>query len=116
MTPAMVAYYFKDKSGCSKPWCARRWTPLRNVIDASVQEHEPGAHSSKVSSAATWPHLPGAPWIPQLLIREVISRDSPLRAMFVEEFASQAVAVVPARVLEEINAGAGCGMTWIPAT
>ena len=104
MTPAMVAYYFQDKSGLLEAVVRDALGTVRNVIEASVQDHESGAFIDgliKRYMAA----LSGAPWIPQLLIREVISRDTPLRAVFVEEFARQAVAVVPERVLEEINQG-----------
>ncbi len=104
MTPAMVAYYFRDKSGLLEAVVREALATLRNVIDESVREYEPGKFIEGLIRRYTGA-LAGAPWIPQLLIREVISRDSPLRAVFVEEFASQAVAVIPERVLEEISQG-----------
>lgn len=104
MTPAMVAYYFKDKSGLLEAVVREALTVLRGVIEASVREHVPGGFVEGLIRRYLTA-LAGAPWIPQLLIREVISRDSPLRTLFVEEFASQAVAVVPGRILEEISEG-----------
>jgi len=104
MTPAMVAYYFKDKSGLLEAVVREALGTLRQVIDQSVEDYQPGAFVAGLIRRYM-AALAGAPWIPQVLIREVISRDSPLRTLFVEEFASQAVAIVPGRVLEEINQG-----------
>ncbi len=104
MTPAMVAYYFKGKNGLVEAVVREALATLREVIEASVSEHVPGAFLEGLIRRYL-AALAGSPWIPQLLIREVISRDSPLRTLFVEEFASQAVAVVPDRVLEEISQG-----------
>jgi AcrR family transcriptional regulator len=104
MTPAMVAYYFNDKSGLLEAVVREALATLRTVIDESVQAYEPGTFLEGLIRRYL-AALASAPWIPQLLIREVISRESPLRAIFVEEFASTAVAVVPERMLEEINQG-----------
>ncbi len=104
VTPAMVAYYFRDKSGLLEAVVRKGLGTLLEVIDASAATHEPGAFLSglvrRYLSA-----LAADPWIPQILIREVISRESPLRDLFVEEFASHAVSVVPDRVLEEMRQG-----------
>ena len=104
MTPAMVAYYFKDKSGLLEAVVREALATMSKVIDDSVHDYEPGTFLEGLIRRYL-AALASAPWIPQLLIREVISRESPLRGIFVEEFASRAVAVVPARVLEEINQG-----------
>ena len=45
------------------------------------------------------------PWIPQILIREVVSRDTPLRQLFIDRFASRALKIVPPKVMAEIESG-----------
>ena len=104
MTPAMVAYYFKDKSGLLEAVVREALARLRQVIEESVRDYEPGGFVAGLIRRYL-KALSSAPWIPQVLIREVISRESPLRTLFAEEFASQAVAVVPGRVLDEIAQG-----------
>jgi AcrR family transcriptional regulator len=105
VTPAMVAYYFDDKSGLLEAVVRKALETLREVIDKSVGEHPPGRFLDTLIGRYL-AALAAAPWIPQILIREVISRDSPLRLLFVEEFASYAVSVVPDKVRDEIGRGA----------
>ncbi|MCB1686681.1 MAG: TetR family transcriptional regulator [Pseudomonadales bacterium] len=104
VTPAMVAYYFKDKAG------------LLEAVVIDGLERLFGALEGAVAASQTEPLVPvlvrsylrvisADPWIPQLLMREVISRDTPLRTLFVERFARRALALVPARVMEEMQAG-----------
>jgi AcrR family transcriptional regulator len=38
------------------------------------------------------------PWLPRLIVREVVSRDTPLRARFVRSFAARAARIAPALV------------------
>ena len=45
------------------------------------------------------------PWIPQLLVREVISTNGPARQQFVEQFAAKAARIVPARIAQEVRDG-----------
>ena len=42
VTPAMVAYYFDDKSGLLEAVVRKALETLREVIDKSVGEHPPG--------------------------------------------------------------------------
>jgi len=104
VTPAMVAYYFSDKSGLKEAVVRSGLTQLLNVIRSAIDTHEPGRFTEALvrSYVAV---VVREPWIPQILIREVISKDSPLRTLFVEEFAAKAVALVPPVVAEEIRQG-----------
>lgn len=105
VTPAMVAYYFKDKSGLLEAVVRKGLESLREVVDDAVADQKPGAFVARLI-----PHYLAAlarePWIPQVIIREVISAESPLRHIFIEEFALHAAAAVPERVIEEIRQGA----------
>lgn len=104
VTPAMVAYYFRDKSGLLEAVVRRGLEHLLAVIHAAIDGHPPGQFVQTLVRAYV-AAVVREPWIPQILIREVISKDSPLRVLFVEEFAAQAVALVPPRVAEEIRVG-----------
>ena len=104
VTPAMVAYYFKDKSGLLEAVVRRSLGVLLGVVEASVAEHEPGAFVASLVPRYL-SALSEEPWIPQVLIREVISRESPLRQIFIDDFARHAAAAVPAKIMEEIATG-----------
>lgn len=104
VTPAMVAYYFKDKAG------------LLEAVVIDGLERLFSALETAVAASRTEPLVPvlvrgylgvisADPWIPQLLMREVVSRETPLRALFVERFARRAFELMPARVMAEIQSG-----------
>ncbi|MGE0623329.1 MAG: TetR/AcrR family transcriptional regulator [Pseudomonadales bacterium] len=104
VTPAMVAYYFRDKSGLMEAVVRAGLEHLLSVVRGAVDTHEPGRFTevlvrSYVSAVVR------EPWIPQLLIREVISKETPLRTLFMEEFARRAIELVPPRLAEEIRRG-----------
>jgi AcrR family transcriptional regulator len=105
VTPAMVAYYFRDKSGLLEAVVRQGLGALLRVVETAVREHEPGEFLPTIIRRYL-AALAADPWIPQILIREVISRESPLRELFIEEFASHAVSVVPAEVLDDMGRGA----------
>ena len=104
VTPAMVAYYFRDKSGLLEAVVRQALGTLLRVIEDSAANHQPGRFLAALVHGYL-AALAADPWIPQILIREVISRESPLRVLFIEEFASHAVSVVPAKVLEDMDQG-----------
>jgi len=105
VTPAMVAYYFRDKSGLLEAVVRQGLGILLGVVEAAVREHEPGEFLPEMIRRYL-SALASDPWIPQILIREVVSRDSSLRELFIEEFATHAVSVVPAEVIDDMRRGA----------
>lgn len=105
VSPAMVAYYFKDKSGLLEAVVRTGLGTMLGVVQASVADHEPGTFVARLIPRYMTA-LANEPWIPQIMIREVISRESPLRQLFIEEFAMHAAAAVPERILEEVSQGA----------
>jgi AcrR family transcriptional regulator len=105
VTPAMVAYYFKDKSGLLEAVVRRGLGILLEVVETVVADHVPGEFVPELIDGYLGT-LSRHPWIPQILIREVVSKDTPLRALFMEEFAQRAATLVPARVESEMREGA----------
>ena len=104
VTPAMVAYYFRDKSGLLEAVVRQGLERLIGVVRAAVDAHAPGRFAETLIHEYIRAVV-REPWIPQILIREVISKESPLRTLFVEEFVSKAVSLVPPRVADEIRSG-----------
>ena len=100
---AMIRYYFGSKPGLYKEVCNGVIQPLRSRIDAM------SAGSINVEIGALlgpamrmWAMNP---WLPGLIIREVLSPDGPLRAMFVREFPERLVPLVEKLVRAEIERG-----------
>jgi TetR/AcrR family transcriptional regulator len=105
VTPGMIAYYFGDKLGL-----------LQAVLDA-VFERLLGELRTLAAAPLPQRSLPETliglyidvlgrdPWIAQFLMREVLSRDGPIRERFIERFASQAARIAPLLFAEEIRSG-----------
>lgn len=105
VTPAMVAYYFRDKHGLLEAVLVEGV----ELILATLRETfaEPGEQGDVLPRfvRAYLGVLTAHPWIPRIIVQEVISRDTPLRELFVQRFASQAVALVAPKLAGEIRAG-----------
>ena len=104
-SPAMIAYYFGDKPGLLT-------AILDSLFDRLIEEV--GTHvmasPDDVSVAETFVRayvglISREPWIPQLIVREVLSNDGPLRAHFAERFAARAARVIPPLFTREVEEG-----------
>ena len=105
VTPAMVAYYFKDKPGLLEAVTLNGLEILVAVLEAAVSDHDVEEAFVPRFIRAYLATINHKPWIPQILIREVISRDTPLRQLFIDRFASRALKIVPPRVMAEMESG-----------
>ena len=105
VTPAMVSYYFDDK-----------WGLLEAVLLEGLELVLASLRETLQSAEREDPLLPrfvrayvgvlnAHPWIPRLVVQEVISKDTPLRELFVQRFANQALALVGPMLQEEIRVG-----------
>lgn len=103
VTSAMVSYYFKDKQGLQRAVLEAGLDHLLEAITGIVEHHDKPLIDEFISTYIQT--INDDPWIPQLMVREVLSRDTPYREVIVERFASKAAAIMPARLMEEIQAG-----------
>lgn len=106
VTPAMIAYYFGDKQGLYEAM-------LTSVFDTLLARVRELAAQSPTSTAPVEAFvrlyvgtIASQPWLPALLLREVVAGDSAVRARFVERFASRAAALLPGLLSAEIASGA----------
>ncbi len=100
---AMIRYYFGGKPGLYKEVCSGVTQPLRANIDAMGE----GAVAPELAPllGAAMRMWAKNPWLPGLIIREVLSPDGPLRAMFVREFPERLVPMVEKLVRAGIERG-----------
>jgi AcrR family transcriptional regulator len=100
---AMIRYYFGGKPGLYKEVCNGIVQPLRARIDAM---------GDGVATVQLAPLLGAAmrmwaanPWLPGLIIREVLSPDGPLRSMFIREFPDRLVPLLEKLVRAAMERG-----------
>lgn len=105
VTPAMIAYHFRDKAGLLE---AVVLESLEHVLEAvraaaaATGEDEAFAPQLVRSYLAV---IDAHPWIPRIMVREVLSRDTPLRDLVRDRFMARAVRIVPPRLARDITEG-----------
>ena len=97
VTPAMVHYYFGDKRGLDDALLERA---LARVLERVSQVRRLDDLPATLAQA-----FGAEPWIPPLLVREVLSEDGRFRARFIERYASHVGRLVPGMLRAEIEHG-----------
>lgn len=79
VTPAMVHYYFKDKKALHIGVLNSAFAPLLQALS--------GARTLESWVASFHAHLIERPWLPHLMIREVLPPNGGLRPFFLKDYA-----------------------------
>src|SRR5690349_15733076 len=100
---AMIRYYFGGKPGLYREICIALIQPIRTGVDAMSH----GLVTVELGSllGALMRLWASNPWLPGLLIREVLTPDGPLRAMFIKEFPERLAPLVANIVRKEVERG-----------
>lgn len=100
---AMIRYYFGGKPGLYKEVCGGIVQPIRARIDAMGDIGVTVQLGPLLEAAMRmWATNP---WLPGLIIREVLSPDGPLRSMFVREFPERLAPMIEQLVRTGIERG-----------
>jgi TetR/AcrR family transcriptional regulator len=106
VTPGMISYYFGGKQGLYEAMLAAVFEDLlghaRELAAQPAETTEPLEGLVRLYAST----LTAQPWLPALLLREVITGDPGTRARFVDRFAQRAAALLPQLVGAEIASGA----------
>lgn len=100
VTPALAHYYFADKPGLLAAVVEQRIAPLVAGLAHTVQAVDPAAplqalvHFVQQYTVLAADH----PWLPQLLLREVLNPQGALRHSFPQRFASGLSAMLQQRI------------------
>jgi len=97
VTPALVHYYFGDKRGLTDAMLERAL--------ARVLERLDGVRHFDDLPATLAQTFGSEPWIPPLLVREVLAEGGGFRQRFIEDYASKVAKLVPRMLKAEIAAG-----------
>ncbi len=106
VTPGMISYYFGGKQGLYEAMLASVFEDmLARVRELAVRPTRSSAPLAGLIRlyAGT---MAAQPWLPALLMREVITGDAAARARFIERFAKRGAALLPGLVSAEIASGA----------
>jgi AcrR family transcriptional regulator len=100
---AMIRYYFGGKPGLYREMIEGLLAPIRAGIDAMrAQQAEVNLPMIMANMARLWGQNP---WIPGMMIREVLAPEGPLRAIFLKDIAGKVVPMVEQIVAGEIGRG-----------
>ncbi|MES2605523.1 MAG: TetR/AcrR family transcriptional regulator [Pseudomonadota bacterium] len=93
VTPAMIHYYFKKKEELHLAVLQAAFAPLAAGMSAltSLEEWVHYFHA----------HLCSRPWLPHLMIREVLPANGMLRPLFLKQIAPQLFSVIRSLVADE---------------
>ena len=97
VTPAMVHYYFGDKRGLADALLERAL--------ARILERVAGTRGLADLPATVVQAFGADPWIPPLLVREVLAEGGRFRERFIESYASKVAKLVPGMLRAEIAGG-----------
>jgi len=105
VTPGMISYYFGDKLGLYEAMLGSVFEEmLGRVRELAAQ---PGDGTGPLAALVRMyiATIGSQPWVPALLLREIVTGDSAARARFIERFASRAAALIPGIVAAEVPSG-----------
>jgi TetR/AcrR family transcriptional regulator len=99
VTPALAHYYFSDKAGLLTAVVEERVAPLVAAVAGAVVAAEPNPEAALRAFVRAYTQT-GAlhPWLPQLILREVLSEQGVLREQFIMRFASGMAGMLKAHV------------------
>ena len=108
VTPGMIAYYFGGKRGLYEAMIDATYQQLVEKMRAVLER--PAANGADADPIARLVDLQistlaDTPWLPPLLAREVLARESPLREFMAERLAKGPGVLVPQMLRREMDAG-----------
>lgn len=100
VTPALSHYYFKDKAGLLDAVVEHRVAPLVQALAVAVKAAGPDPVAALRAFVHAYTDTASKnPWLPQLIVREVLSDEGALRTTFPERFAGGMAAMLRGVVL-----------------
>jgi AcrR family transcriptional regulator len=105
VTPGMIAYYFGDKRGLYEAMLEATYQQLVERMRALLERPATGGDPIARLVDLQISTLADTPWLPPLLAREVLARESPLREFLAERLAKGPGVLVPQMLRREMAAG-----------
>lgn len=104
VNPAMIHYYFGSKEGLYEAMLADSFAPLMERLDAVLASTDDAG--ALADFFRLYMHTLGSnPWMPSLMLREVVAEGGRLRGWFVQQFASRGGGLLAQLIEREQAAG-----------
>jgi TetR/AcrR family transcriptional regulator len=103
VNPAMIHYYFEGKEGLYRAMLESAIAPV--VTRLSAMLGDPASADIEALARAYMRVLAANPWIPALIVREVLTAEGSFRQAFVRDFAGRLAPMVRTVVAREIAQG-----------
>jgi TetR/AcrR family transcriptional regulator len=105
VNPAMIHYYFGSKQGLYEAMLADTFTPLIERLSAVLAGTADDADALR-NFFTLYMHTLGAnPWMPPLILREVVAEGGRLRGWFIQQFAAKGGGMLTKLIEREQAAG-----------
>ncbi len=105
VTPGMISYYFGDKLGLYEAMLASVFEEMLGRVRELAAQPAEGTGPLAALIRLYIATISSQPWVPALLLREIVTGDSAVRARFVERFASRVASLIPGLVAAEVASG-----------
>ena len=109
VTPAMVHYYFGGKLGLYDAMLERTFGPVIERVSALAQRVRDDSEPTPDPLGELLEVLTGTfanePWLPALIVREVLSEGGRFREQFIQSYASRMADLLPVLMQQEIQTG-----------
>src|SRR5262249_47372989 len=103
VTPGMIAYYFGDKRGLYEAMFEATFQRLTQRVRALIERTAGGGDPIARLVDLQIHTLADTPWLPTLLAREGLGRESPLRQFFAERLAKGPGVLIPQMLRREME-------------
>jgi AcrR family transcriptional regulator len=107
VNPAMIHYYFGSKQGLYEAMITDTFTPLFAGLGAAVSAGTTATGPAPIHRffRAYMSTLGANPWMPPLILREVVAENGKLRQWFIQQFATRGSGLLTRLVQAEQAAG-----------
>lgn len=105
VTPGMISYYFGGKQGLYEAMLGSVFEEMLARVRELAALPAEGTGSLAALIRLYIATIASQPWVPALLLREIVTGDPEARARFVERFASRVATLVPGLVAAEVASG-----------